>query len=217
MVLVLDIVLGICFLLTVMDGARNGFFREIFSLAGLGVGLWAAIRFTGPIQQLLPDALSNARASGAVLFLLVCAAIMICFHLVGCAFAVMWEGRKPSPSSRIAGLVLGSARGLGLVLVLAAGLTLLFPPGSQFLGRSRLLPFLSPGIVWGTELLPRDLGDRILWRWGQLPFDDRLIIPGRDSGRGRFDRTADLHEGRRSELRDTVQGREETLPWPFAS
>lgn len=217
MVLAIDIFLIICFFLTLMDGARNGFFKELFTLSGLGVGLWAAIQFTGPIQQALPAALRNAQAVSAVLFVLICGVIVMGLRLTGCAFAALWEGRKPPPTSRIGGLVLGSVRGLILVLVLAAGLTLLFPPGSPFLGRSRLLPYLSPGMVWGTELLPRELGDRILWRWGQLPFDDRLIRPGGNFGGRRPGGSAENLNTVRPGLQDSAQAGRTVTQWPFAS
>lgn len=177
MVLILDLLLAACFVLTMLDGVRNGFFREIFTLAGVGIGVWAAIEFSQPLHRLLPSPMNGVPAVGAALFLLICLSVIVAFRLTGSVFAVMWEGKKPSALSRIVGLGLGAVRGLVLVLVLAAGLTLLFPSGSRFLGGSRVLPYLSPGIVWGAELLPRDLGDRILWKWGQLPFDDRVRIP----------------------------------------
>lgn len=217
MVLALDIALSVCFFLTVIDGARNGFFREGFTLAGVGAGLWAAIGFTSPVQQKLPHWLRDAPAVGVVLFVLICGVVVTALRLTGFAFSAMWEGRKPSPPSRIAGLVLGSIRGLVLVLVLAAGLAMLFPPGSRFLGQSRLLPYLSPGIVWGTELLPQQLGDRILWRWGQLPFEDRLIRPGSTNRRGVSDKVAVRHESGVHLPPGCPEEGGIAVSWPFAS
>jgi uncharacterized membrane protein required for colicin V production len=84
---------------------------------------------------------------------------------------MVWEGKSPSGSSRLAGFGLGLLRGLLLVTVLASAITLMAPLGSETLGRSRILPYLTVGVRWGSEVLPDDLSQRLRLQWDALPFD----------------------------------------------
>jgi membrane protein required for colicin V production len=170
MTLAIDVLLVICFLLTMIAGVRNGFFRELFALAGLAVGVVLAMRFTPVIMAKLPHWLG--RWGAVLVFLILFLVVSFAFSLMGRAFGAMWEGKKPGAASRALGLVLGAARGVCLLIVLAGALSLLAPRGSPQLGRSRVLPYLTPGVVKGAGLLPRDLRADIVRRWELLPFGE---------------------------------------------
>jgi len=166
-----DILLVIAFALTALAGLRNGFFREMFSLFGLVIGVLAGMHFTGPVAEWIGIGLFNTELGVTLLFVLVFLIVFGSTVLIGNLLAMIWEGKSPSGASRMAGLGFGALRGLLLVTVLAGAICMLAPIGSEALGRSRVLPWLSPGVGFGANLLPSDLRDQLQEHWEALPFD----------------------------------------------
>ena len=164
-----DLLLILAFALTALAGLKNGFFRELFSLVGLLVGVAAGMRFTGPILNQLPDTpFLHTELATAIVFLLVFLVAFALLVIGGNLLALVWEGKTPTMMSRLLGLGVGALRGTLLVTVLAGAIVLLAPWGSASLSDSRVLPFLSPGIEMGARLLPGDLGDRLRFHWDGL-------------------------------------------------
>ncbi len=169
MTLIIDLLLVLCFLLTLASGLRGGFFRELFSLAGVAAGVAAGMHFTGMVAAKLPHLIRGSIAS-AIVFLAVFLIVYAILSVTGIAFSALWEGRKPGGASRLLGAAMGAVRGLLLVLVLAGTMVLLSPAGSPRLARSKVLPRLTPAVTRGAVFLPQDVRVRLLERWGQLPF-----------------------------------------------
>jgi uncharacterized membrane protein required for colicin V production len=169
MAVLIDCALVVCLVLTMIVGARSGFFKELFSLLGLAGGVWLATRFTPVVLHMLPPFFRGSAFLAIVLFLILFFLTFALLRLVGTAFSALWEGKSPSGLSHLFGLVLGTVRGLVLVVFLSGALVLLAPLGSVTLGHSRVLPFLSSGMTRGAELLPPDVRARFLRRWEALP------------------------------------------------
>lgn len=171
MSLLVDILLLVAFALTAISGLRNGFFRELFSVLGLVAGVLVSMRLTGRVVEMLQMPILQGEAATAVVFVVLFVLVFALSALIGGLLAMLWEGKSVSGSSRLAGFGMGLLRGLLLVTVLASALTLMAPLGSETLGRSRVLPYLSVGVRWGSEVLPDDLSDRLRQQWDALPFD----------------------------------------------
>jgi membrane protein required for colicin V production len=169
--LLVDVLLLLAFALTALSGLRNGFFRELFSVVGLIAGVVVSMRLTGRVVAELKMPFLQGEAGSAVVFVVLFLLVFALATLIGGLLAMIWEGKSISGSSRVAGLGIGLLRGLLLVIVLASALTLMAPVGSETLGRSRVLPYLSPAVRWGSEVLPDDLSGRLLQQWDALPFD----------------------------------------------
>lgn len=170
----IDILLVVAFALTALAGFRNGFFRELFSLLGLVLGVLAGMRLTTPVLDRINLPFLHTELGTSLVFLALFLVVFALCTIVGGLLSMLWEGKSPSGSSRVVGLGLGAIRGLLLVTVLAGALTLLSPFGSETLGRSRVLPFLSGGVRLGAGLLPPDLADRLVEYWDALPFDQEV-------------------------------------------
>ncbi len=169
--LVIDILLAACFLLTALAGVRNGFFRELFAVGGLAVGAIAGLRLVTPILEHAPVWLRRSGLAWGVLFVALFLVVNLGVNLAGRLLAAAWEGKKPTGLSRVLGLVLGAARGVILVLFLAAAMVMLGPPERPPLSRSRVLPRLDAGVRAGIQLvLPAPARARVLDRWNRLPF-----------------------------------------------
>ncbi|MCA9729232.1 MAG: CvpA family protein [Candidatus Eisenbacteria bacterium] len=168
----IDILLVVAFALTALAGFRNGFFRELFSLLGMVGGVIAGMRLTGVVLDQIDVPFLHTELGTSLVFLLLFLLVFAAATILGGLLAMVWEGKSPTGSSRLAGLGLGALRGFLLVTVLAGALTLLSPFGSETLGQSRVMPFLSGGVQLGAGLLPDDLADRLLEYWNALPFDE---------------------------------------------
>jgi len=178
MATVIDALLALCFLLTLAAGVRNGFFREIFTLLGLAAGLVLALGFTPWGMPHLPVWARGSHTVYLLAFVLFFAVGLVLFKALGSVLASGWEGKKgPGGLSRLFGLFLGSVRGFVMLLILAGALVMLLSPGSPTLERSRVLPYLGPGVVRAAGLLPRALRDDVVQRWQQLHFGRIPTLP----------------------------------------
>ena len=180
MTIAIDVALALCVLLTLLSGLKSGFFRELFSLAGLGAGLMVGLRLTTPILERAPAVLHHSGFAWAVVFTLLFLAVYVLASLLGHGLGAAWEGKDPSGASRLAGLVLGGVRGYLLALFLAGVIVMIAPNGSATVAQSRVLPHLGSGVRWGaTSLLPAPARDRLLQRWDRLHFGGATGRPAR--------------------------------------
>lgn len=170
MTLVLDLLLGLVFLLALIAGWRNGLPRELCAVGGLIGGLWAGLRLTGWVLALTPPMVQRFPFIHAIGFLLIFFIAYFLMQLLGLLASKMIEGKEPSSLSRALALVPGAVRGMGLVVVLAGGTALLAPKGNHVLGESKVLPHLTPVVLRVARILPEDIGGRLRRRWQALPF-----------------------------------------------
>lgn len=167
----IDVLLLLAFALTSISGLRNGFFRELFALFGFVAGVVVSMRLTGKVVALLHVPILQGETATAMVFVILFVLVFALLSLVGGLLAMLWEGKSPSGASRLAGFGMGLLRGLMLVTVLASALALMMPLGSEALGRSRVMPYLSAGVRMGSTVLPDDLAQRLRMQWDALPFD----------------------------------------------
>ncbi|MEZ4651389.1 MAG: CvpA family protein [Candidatus Eisenbacteria bacterium] len=170
MATLIDILLGLAFVLTALAGLRNGYFRELFSLIGMALGVFAALRFTGPVADLIGVSFLRSEFGATILFVAVFIAVFVIASVVGGLLAGVWEGKSPGFASRAVGLLLGAFRGYLLVVVMGGAVVFLADVGSKSLATSRVLPWLGPGIRLGADVLPEDLGANLENRWESIPF-----------------------------------------------
>ncbi|MCA9757238.1 MAG: CvpA family protein [Candidatus Eisenbacteria bacterium] len=170
MATLIDILLGLAFILTALAGLRNGYFRELFSLIGLALGVYAALRFTGPVADLTGLSFLRSEFGATILFVVVFIIVFIVASLLGSLLAGVWEGKSPGFASRAVGFLLGAFRGYLLVVVMGGAVVFLADVGSQSLATSRVLPWLGTGIRIGAHVLPDDLGANLEERWDAIPF-----------------------------------------------
>ena len=171
MPILIDVALVLCFLLTVAAGVRNGFFREIFALAGLVAGTVAGFRFTPLALAQGPGFLQSSSVVYGIVFAVILVLVLFLFTLFGRLFASAWEGKKVPGLSRFLGAGLGAVRGLILVLVLAGAMAVVSPVGSGTLAQPRVLPWLGPLLrPLAAAVLPPPATRHRVDRWQAIPF-----------------------------------------------
>ena len=79
-----DIIILCCFLPAVYTGITHGFIRQLFALAALFLGAYAAYRFSGMLVGFIPESIGlNGQALDIILFILTFLFTMLIVSLVG--------------------------------------------------------------------------------------------------------------------------------------
>jgi membrane protein required for colicin V production len=123
--------------LSVLLAAAQGFFFEVFALAGVVLGyLLAAWEYWRVSSWILPHVQSQAVADG-VAFLAIFFGVMLAAGITGRIARWLVRQAGLGLADRFLGAIFGLARGLAIVTVLILALAA-FAPGSRWLAQSSL-------------------------------------------------------------------------------
>jgi membrane protein required for colicin V production len=156
----IDWVIVVVLLVSVISAARKGFFLEVFSLAGVIVGLLLA---SWNYQKVLPWVtpwIHNLPAAEATCFIAIAIGVMIVAGLLG--RLIRWSVHSVGLgwADRLIGAVFGFLKGCVLitiaVLVVAA-----FLPQATWFRQSRLAPYFLTAAHQASVVTPSELGQRI--------------------------------------------------------
>jgi membrane protein required for colicin V production len=146
----LDWAIVVVVVLSVLLAAAQGFFFEVFALAGVVLGyLLAAWEYWRVAPRIAPHVRSQAVAEGLA-FLAIFFGTMLAAGIVG--RIARWLARQAGLgwADRMLGAAFGLARGLAIVAVLVLALAA-FAPGSELLARSSLAGYFlvaARGMSW---------------------------------------------------------------------
>jgi membrane protein required for colicin V production len=155
-----DWIILVILLVSVLSAARNGFFLEIFSLAGVLAGLWIA---SWNYQRLLPWVgrwIHSLPAAEASSFLLIAVGVMIVAGILGRAFRWSVHSIGLGWADRFVGAVFGFVKGCALV-TLAVLTIAAFLPRAAWFQQSRLAPYFLSAAHQASIVTPYELGERI--------------------------------------------------------
>lgn len=118
----LDIILAIPLLYLVFKGWKRGLVREISTLAGLLVGIWATVHLSGQVAVLI-----GLKSENAVLiaFIVTFVGVLVLTYLLGHSIEGLMKAAKLSIINRLAGALLGMAKALCILAVLLSYLTMI--------------------------------------------------------------------------------------------
>lgn len=157
--------LGIVALSTLIS-LRRGFVKEALSLLGWVLAFVISVRFSGRLEAVLVDAISNDMLRRVSAYMILFAATLMLCSLVNTLLAQVIRFTGLTGADRVLGTAFGLARGLlitvVLVFLLETGLEL---EEQGFMSESRLLPHLAMVQQWAQELL------------AEAKFDPRLVLP----------------------------------------
>ena len=136
-----DIAIVVVILLSVLLAAAQGFFFEIFSLAGTVVGyLLAAWGYTR-VAPLIEPYVKTPWVANIAGFLVIFLAVTVLASVIGRVMRATMKEVGLRWFDRILGALFGFARGILVVMVIALALAS-FVPQSPALANSRLAPYL---------------------------------------------------------------------------
>lgn len=118
----LDILLAIPIFYLIFKGWKRGLVREVSTLSGLLVGIWATVHFSSRVAVLL-----GLRSEHAVLvaFVVTFVGVLLLTHLLGHCMEGLMKAVKLSLINRLAGALLGMVKALCILAVLLSTLTML--------------------------------------------------------------------------------------------
>jgi membrane protein required for colicin V production len=143
----------------VIAGFARGFFRSVFSLGGLLVGLIVASWNYARVAHFLERFIHSPDVANGIGFLIIAILIMVLSAIIGSLLAKLFEKVGLGCLDRIAGAVFGLFEG-ALFVTVCIFVTVAFFPRSQWLTESRLLPYFSGPLHVSTTISPKKLANQ---------------------------------------------------------
>jgi membrane protein required for colicin V production len=154
--LLIIIVLAVC----VVSAFAKGFFVEIFSLAGVIVGLFIAAAKYMVVAPWILIVVHNHAAANLIAFLLIVLLVMVAAGVAGRLLRGLFRGVGLGGIDRLLGAAVGLAEGCVVVTLVLMGI-LAFLPRQEWLNGSRLAPVFLTAAHGGSHVVPFALGQEI--------------------------------------------------------
>ncbi len=136
-----DVAIVAVVLISMFLAAAQGFFFEIFSLAGTVVGYLLAVWGYTRVAPLFEPYVKTPWVADIAAFLVIFLVVALLASVIGRIVRATMKEVGLRWFDRLLGAVFGLARGLLVVMVIALGLAS-FAPQSEVLSNSRLAPYL---------------------------------------------------------------------------
>jgi len=157
---IIDWVILIVLILSVASAAKTGLIVEVFSLAGLVMGLlvasWDYQRLTPWMGQWIHSPSTNEALS----FIVIALGVMIAAAIAGRIVRGMVKSIGLGWADRLAGAAFGFVKGCALVTI-AVMVIAAFWPGATWFRQSRFAPGFLSMARRAAVVAPAELGDRI--------------------------------------------------------
>ena len=146
--------------LSVLGGLSQGFFRSVFSLAGLLIGLLVAAWNYAQAGTLLTQFVRSEMVADSIAFIVIALLVMGVFGILGTLLHKTFKKLGLGCLDRVFGGVFGLLQGL-LLVTLCILVTVAFFPEAHWLVEARLPRVFFGAIHVGTHFTPDQLGERI--------------------------------------------------------
>jgi membrane protein required for colicin V production len=155
-----DLLIVIVLVVSVVSAFVKGFFVEIFSLAGVIVGLFVAAANYGGLASWVLRVVANPKAANLIAFLVIALVVMLLSGLAGRLLRGLFRGVGLGMVDRLLGAVFGLVKG-GVVVTLVLMGIVAFLPRQDWLSNSRLAPVFLTAAHGGSQVVPFALGQEI--------------------------------------------------------
>jgi membrane protein required for colicin V production len=145
---------------SVLAGLARGFFRSVFSLAGLISGVALASWNYWRVAAFLKKFIHSVEVADAVAFILIAGLVMVVAAILGYLFAKLFEKVGLGCLDRMAGALFGFAEGLVFV-TLCILVTVAFFPQTAWLTEARLPRYFFGALHVSIQVTPSRLGERV--------------------------------------------------------
>ena len=155
-----DLVIFAVLAVSVISAFVKGFFVEVFSLAGVIVGLFLAAANYATFAPWIERVVENHEIANLIAFIVIALLVMVAAGLLGRVFRRLLRGVGLGIVDRLLGAAFGLVKGVVVVtLVLMA--IVAFLPRQAWLDRSRLAPVFLTAAQGGSHVVPVLLGEKI--------------------------------------------------------
>jgi membrane protein required for colicin V production len=155
-----DLLIVIVLVVFVVSAFVKGFFVEIFSLAGVILGLFIAAANYGGFPLWVLRVVHNRAAANLIAFLLIVLVVMVLGSIAGRLLRGLFRTVGLGIVDRLLGAVFGLVEGSVVVTLVLMGIVA-FLPRQDWLSNSRLAPVFLTAAHGGSQVVPFALGEEI--------------------------------------------------------
>jgi membrane protein required for colicin V production len=155
-----DWLIVIVLVLSVFGGLSQGFFRSVFSLGGLVIGLAVAAWNYGRIAALLAPFIKVDAIANAIGFIVIALVVMVIAGLIGTVLHKTFHKMGLGCLDRLAGAGFGFLQGV-LLVTLCILVAVAFFPQAHWLVEARLPRLFFGACHLSTQMTPSDLAERV--------------------------------------------------------
>jgi membrane protein required for colicin V production len=155
-----DLLILVVLVVSVVSAFIKGFFVEVFSLAGVILGLFLAAANYGGLAPWVSHVVENHEVANLIAFLLIALLVMLLAGLAGRLFRGLLRGVGLGIVDRLLGAAFGLVKGCVLVTLVLMGMVA-FLPQQKWLDSSRLAPVFLSAVHGGSHVVPFVLGEKI--------------------------------------------------------
>jgi membrane protein required for colicin V production len=155
-----DLLIVIVLVVSVISAFAKGFFVEVFSLAGVFLGLFIAAANYGGFALWVLRVVHNREAANLIAFLLIVLVVMVVASIVGRLLRGLFRSVGLGIVDRLLGAVFGLVEGCVVVTLVLMGIVA-FLPRQDWLSNSRLAPVFLTAAHGGSQVVPFALGEEI--------------------------------------------------------
>jgi membrane protein required for colicin V production len=155
-----DLFIIVVLAVSVISAFVKGFFVEVFSLAGVILGLFIAAANYGQFSPWVSRVISNHEIANLVSFLVIAFLVMILAGLAGRLLRSLVRGVGLGFVDRLLGAAFGLVKGCIVVTLVLMGVVAFLPKQDWLLG-SRLAPVFLSAAHGGSHVVPFALGQEI--------------------------------------------------------
>jgi membrane protein required for colicin V production len=155
-----DLLIIVVLVVSVVSAFIKGFFVEVFSLAGVILGLFVAAANYGAATPWVLRVVQNREAATLIAFLLIALMVMVLAGLAGRLVRGLFRGVGLGVVDRLLGAAFGLVKGCVVVTLVLMGIVA-FLPRQDWLGSSRLAPVFLTAAHGGSHVVPFSLGQEI--------------------------------------------------------
>ncbi|MGB9408975.1 MAG: CvpA family protein [Terracidiphilus sp.] len=166
--------------LAVLGGLSQGFFRSVFSLGGLLLGLALAAWNYGRIAAFVLPLVRIQAVANAIGFLLIAVLVMVAAGIAGKILSKAFHYMGLGCLDRLAGAIFGFFQG-ALLVTLVILVTVAFFPRAQWLTEAKLPRLFFGACHLSAKMSPADLAQRV--RLGLKALEEespQWLHPGKD-------------------------------------
>jgi membrane protein required for colicin V production len=155
-----DLLIVIVLVVSVISAFVKGFFVEVFSLAGIILGLFIAAANYGGFALWVLRVVHNREAANLIAFLLIALLVMVLASIAGRLLRGLFRSVGLGIVDRLLGAVVGLVEGCVVVTLVLMGIVA-FLPRQDWLSNSRLAPVFLTAAHGGSQVVPFALGEEI--------------------------------------------------------
>jgi membrane protein required for colicin V production len=156
----IDLLIVAVLAISVISAFIKGFLVEIFSLAGIFVGLLVAAANYTEFASRLMSWVSNREVAGLVSFLLIALGVMLLAGLIGRLLRSTVRQVGLGFLDRLLGALFGFLKGCAVVTLIVMAMAA-FLPNAQWMKNSRLMPIFLTAAHEGSHITPFEFGQKI--------------------------------------------------------